>query len=294
MNPIRVRQRLCRMWTLRPRPKAPPTMSNRFFGVVAVSLSTSLGSSCADCQSDPCAPQHTSPSNASDAGKEPDGALDAASEPAAPSCDNRKRDPGEEAIDCGGPCPACPFACLYTETYSDPLFATLASWTCEPSLSLETCQRKEGYSNCGENSYGEYHCVSDSKNLHHLVQGGVCDEILQAERFRVDPITRGSCDDGVQSLLEQGVDCGGFCEACPPDQAVCVYKATLLGPKVTLGPSQEGWKCKEIEDLQTCRESAWSDYRCSMSRCWALLADQHEIVPGPCVEALAKLPAQEQ
>lgn len=117
-------------------------------------------------------------------------------------CSNGIRDQGEDGIDCGGPCPACPTCFDGLRNHGEVDID--CSGPCPPCVALcpgaSDCQGRE----CGPDP------ICGALSCGNCGQGMSCSDAGQC----LTSSQSSTCSDGIQNQDETGPDCGGICGPC--------------------------------------------------------------------------------
>jgi hypothetical protein len=154
------------------------------------------------------------------------------------SCSDGKKNQNEDAVDCGGVCPACP-ACSDgqmngAETDID------CGGSCAPCAPLNSCRRHEDCTSliCRGKTCQEPSCADGVRNQKEegVDCGKVCkrvcptcvDGIRNEGETGIDcggscPRACPACTDSIKNQNEKGVDCGGPCKACSPNHIITPF-----------------------------------------------------------------------
>ncbi|MDA7502199.1 M43 family zinc metalloprotease [Chitinophagales bacterium] len=159
----------------------------------------------------------------------------------APTCSDNIQNQGETGVDCGGPCDPCP--CNGTNivvTIKLDNYPAETSWTLTNSsgsavasgsgyssagttVSVSSCLADGCYDFTINDSYGDGVCCGYGNGSYSVTDGsssvasGGSFSSTETTNFCLGGGPTPTCSDNIQNQGEEGVDCGGPCEACVPD-----------------------------------------------------------------------------
>ncbi|MFH2020366.1 MAG: hypothetical protein ABIJ34_03065 [archaeon] len=122
---------------------------------------------------------------------------------ACPSCRDELLNQGEEGVDCGGPCKSCPTCSDLIKNQEETDID--CGGPCSPCGDNQSCKTHIDCKNlvCTNDICQAASCYDSRKNQNEINVdcGGVCDPCQ-------------TCTDGIKNQGESDIDCGGPCKAC--------------------------------------------------------------------------------